>query len=160
MIARLALLIFFTLPLGFPSVALSKCAELLITIDGEIRGQPKREESVMVDVLPDSFWSFQLAGASPTHFVVQVPFDTFSGRGPFGPDRCTRRPKTITLMLQDWLQTVDGIELQYPDDFIADHEGNYRSREKVVLDVNHVGPPWIRRTKTHAPKAPSNKPPE
>jgi hypothetical protein len=49
-------------------------------------------------------------------------------------------------MLQDWLHGVDALELKFPADFVSDREGYYHVREKVVLDVDHVGPPWVRKT--------------
>jgi hypothetical protein len=143
---RLELLLVVMLLVGFSTVGFAKCGALLITIEGEVRGKAKPEQGVTVDVQPDSYWSFQLAGNSPAHFVIQVPFSTFSGRSTFGSDRCERTPRTIAVMLQDWLQTVDGVELKYPEDFAVDQEGSSHARDKVILDVNHVGPPWIRKS--------------
>jgi hypothetical protein len=151
---RLLALVFI---LGFSIPGYSKCACLIMTIEVEVRGQVKPEQSVMADVAPESFWSFQLAGSSANHFVIQIPFDTFSGQSPFGGDRCSRAPRTIAVMLQDWLQTVDAFELKFPQDFVSDRVGYYHAREKVVLDVDHVGPPWIRSTGKPAMKSSPKK---
>jgi len=157
MIKRLFATTWLMAVLCFPASGLAKCAALLITIEGEVRGQAKPEESVTVDVQPESYWSFQLVGNSPQHFIIQVPFDTFSSYTPLSGHRCDRRPKTITVTLQDWLQGVDGVELMFPDDFVADKRGDYHAVEKVVLDVDHIGLPWIRKLQSHKAKAPSSK---
>jgi len=151
MICRLTLLL-----LSFSIPGSAKCPCLFITIEVEVRGRVKPEQCVMADVDPDSHWSFRLAGSSASHFVIQIPFNTFSGRY-LGSDHCKRKPRTIAVMLQDWLQTVDGVELKYPDDFVADQEWSYHAREKVVLDANHVGPPWIRKSGRPASKLPPKK---
>ena len=146
MIRRLAILLAVILLPCFSITASSKCACLLITIEVQIRGQIKAEQSVLADIDPGSSWSFQLAGSTANHFVIQVPFNSYSGRGLFTGDRCNRKLRTITVMLQDWLHGVDALELKFPADFVSDREGYYHVREKVVLDVDHVGPPWVRKT--------------
>ena len=149
---RMASILSIVMMLGTPSAGNSKCGMLLITIEVEVRGQVKAGQSIMVDIEPEAYWSFQLAGSSPNHFVIQIPFGTFSGRNASGMETCERTPRTIAVMLQDWLQTVDALELTFPDDFAADKDGHYHARGKVVLDVNHVGPPWIRKSKRAALK--------
>jgi hypothetical protein len=57
-------------------------------------------------------------------------------------------------MLPDWLKTVDGLELLFPDDFVAERDGYFHTRRKVVLDVDHVGPPWIRKSGDAASELP------
>jgi hypothetical protein len=142
MIYRFVLLQTLILFPCFSILGHAKCASLLITIQVEVRGELRGEQSVMAVVDPHSFWSFQLAGSTPNHFVIQVPFNTFSGRDLV--DRCKRTPRTITILLQDWLQTVDGVDLKFPNDFVSKREGYYQARKTVTLDVNHVGPPFIR----------------
>jgi hypothetical protein len=141
MIRRLTPLLAVVLVPSFSIPGYAKCACLLITIEVEVRGQVKAEQSVMTDVDPPSSWSLQLPGSSPNHFVIQVPFNTYSGRGLFVEDHCNRKPRTITVMLQHWLHTQDWHQLKFPDDFVADREGYYHAREKVVLDADHAGLP-------------------
>jgi len=144
MTSRFVLLLALILPPWFSILGHAKCACWPITIQVEVRGELRGEQSVMVIVEPESVWSFQLAGSTPNHFVIQVPFDTYSGTGPGNVDRCKRTARTVSIMLQDWLQGVDGVDLKFPKDFVSTPEGYYRARWTVTLDVNHVGPPFTR----------------
>lgn len=58
---------------SFSVPAHSKCACLLITIEVDVRGQAKSEQSVMADIDPGSFWSVQLAGDSPNNLSSRSP---------------------------------------------------------------------------------------
>jgi hypothetical protein len=144
MTSRFVLLLALILFPGFSILGHAKCVCLLITIQVEVRGELRGEQSVMAVVDPDSVWSFQLAGSTPNHFVIQVPFDTYSGTGPGNVDRCKRTPRTISIRLQDWLQGVDEVDLKFPKDFVSKPEGYYQARKTVTLDVNHAGPPFKR----------------
>jgi len=152
MIPRLTFLLAILLVLSFSVQGHAKCSVLIITIEVEVLGQVKPDQSVTVDVAPQASWSFLLAGSSPNRFFIQIPFSTVSGRG-FFEERCNRKPRTITVTLRRWMQRVDAIELKYPDDFVEDRTGNH-PREKVVLDVDHVGPPWIRKAGNAASGSP------
>jgi hypothetical protein len=137
MIGRLTHLLAFMLAPSSSIPGYAKCAGPVIRIEAEVRGQVKAEQRVMAHVDPDNEWSL-LAGGSPNHFVIEVSFSTYSGHGFFTGDRCNRKLRTITVLLQDGSQTLDSIKLKFPDDFVADREGYFGARERVVLDADHV----------------------
>jgi hypothetical protein len=107
MIRRLTLLLALVLAPSLAIPGYAKCACLSVTFQVEVRGQINAEQSVTADVDPYRSWQLLLAGSSPNHLVIQVPFDQFSGRSFFTGDRCNRKPRTITVMVRHWLHIED-----------------------------------------------------
>lgn len=114
-----------------PSVLWSKCAASAIFIEGLISGRVDGF-TISIQVDPDPNWDSQpKVAVDPTgHFSATVYFDRTE---PGERERCSRKPRTVTVRLEKNGHAVDQKTLQIKSDFVTKSKIDYAVRAPVVL---------------------------
>ncbi|MGC2492351.1 hypothetical protein [Candidatus Binatus sp.] len=88
-----------------------------------------------MQVLPDPNWNSEPAAVVDTDgkFDVTRYFDPYDGPGLVVPDRCTRKPKTITVQLHRNGQLLDQKVLEINRDFVSERNVDFRLRSPIIL---------------------------
>lgn len=114
-----------------PWAVWAKCGNSAIVIEGLISG-PAAGSTVSVQVVPDPNWNSEPAAVvdADGQFHVTVYFDrTQPGRR----ERCTRKPRTVTVQLHRNGQLVDEVTLQIERDFVSKDNTDYGVRSPITL---------------------------
>jgi hypothetical protein len=112
-------------------VVSAKCGNSVIVVTGQIIG-PTDGSVVSVEVVPDPNWNSQPpAVIDPKgQFRVTVYFDRTK---PGQVEKCSRKPRTVTLQLHRNGQLVDELTLRLKRDFLSKDNTDYSVRSSVVL---------------------------
>lgn len=121
---------------GFGLVAAdasAKCPTQRIVLDGTVRDAPAGNLQVLITArFPKQSDLNLLVDVEDGAFSATVPFDTYKGRGLLSVDNCSRKPKSLRMVLFHNNREAGSTDLDFPRDFVEGH-GVYRPREALVL---------------------------
>jgi hypothetical protein len=113
-----------------------KCADALIYLRGDIRGDIPSSLTLSAETIPQAGRPSPTATVKDRHFELVVPFDTFLLRDQEG-DRCGRTPKSITVIFASGNTELKRITLDLEKDFSRDSQWNYRLREGLTIELSN-----------------------
>jgi hypothetical protein len=122
----------FLLLVCFASSAIwAKCGNSAIVIDGSIPGSVTGS-TISVQVVPDPNWDSQPAAIIDANgqFHMTVYFDRTQ---PGNRERCSRKPKTVTVQLNKNGRLVEEVSLQVKRDFTSKDNTDYHLRSPITL---------------------------
>lgn len=113
-------------------VVSAKCGNSAIVIDGLITG-PIAGSTVSVQVVPDPNWEAQPAVVLDANGQLHVTVYFDRTEPAHDRERCSRKPRTVTVRLHRNGQLIDQVILQVKSDFISKDNTDYQVRSPITL---------------------------
>jgi len=111
----------------------SKCASILVTVEGVIIGSQDDTFKIAVRVIPDSNSSLQPEiPITNGHFKGSILFDTTES-GSSNRHKCARVPEKVHVVLLTDRSEIDSVWLTVAKSFTKDKTGDYTIRSPIEL---------------------------
>jgi hypothetical protein len=121
--------------LALASPAGAKCGRLLLSISGELRGDPGHTLTVRIDTVPDANENQPAPVRDGDAFTAKLLFDPTKGYTRVRGHDCSRDPRVVRILLLDGDDVRQEKELSFAKDFVEESPNVYRAREPVILDA-------------------------
>jgi hypothetical protein len=113
-----------------PVAGVCKCANIIIHLEGHVRGGDSHGLEIVAETSPDANWEPQpKIRVKRGNFAGELYFDTFKSRE-FN-DICTRVPELIVVKLLRGKRQLDSIRLDISKGFVRDKSGDYKLRSPI-----------------------------